>query len=344
MMVHQLDPLADPRWAAFVARHPHASIFHTPGWLEALRRTYGYEPVAYTTSGPHQELTNGLVFCRVRSALTGHRLVSLPFSDHCEVLVDSPADLECLLAGVKAEAKRTGCRYVELRPRSPLLEDLDLGPHQTFYLHQIDLRPPLAELFRSFAKTGCQQKIQRAQRLPLAYATGRSELMLRQFYGLLLRTRRRHQLPPPPLRWFRNLVTCLGERLTIRTLSTDVPIASMVTLTHGRTVVDKYSGSDERFHRLGGMPLLFWNTIQESKETGLADFDLGRSAPEADGLITFKEGWHARRTSLRYYRLPRATEHAPRPDWATRMAQRIFARLPDRGLIAAGHLLYRHIG
>src|SRR5439155_744233 len=55
MTVYSLDPLEDPRWAEFVQRHPRASVFHTPGWLEALRRTYGYAPVLYTTSLPRAE-------------------------------------------------------------------------------------------------------------------------------------------------------------------------------------------------------------------------------------------------------------------------------------------------
>ena len=48
----------------FLEKHPAASIFHTPGWLEALRRTYGYEPVAFTTSPPGHPLTNGSPFCQ----------------------------------------------------------------------------------------------------------------------------------------------------------------------------------------------------------------------------------------------------------------------------------------
>src|SRR5207245_503717 len=43
-MVYTINPLEDPRWAEFVQRHPRASVFHTPGSLEALRRTYGHEP------------------------------------------------------------------------------------------------------------------------------------------------------------------------------------------------------------------------------------------------------------------------------------------------------------
>src|SRR5437764_1903006 len=92
-VVHQIQPLRDTRWDGFLKRHPRASVFHTTAWLEALRRTYGYEPVVYTTTPSGLDLTNALVFCRVESWLTGRRLVSLPFADHCEPLLDGPGDL-----------------------------------------------------------------------------------------------------------------------------------------------------------------------------------------------------------------------------------------------------------
>src|SRR5206468_3003538 len=101
MRVCRIDPLSDPRWPAFLQRHPDASIFHTPGWLEALRRTYGYEPVVYTTCKPGQELINGIPFCRINSWLTGRRLVSLPFSDHCQPLAACPEDLKELLCALQ---------------------------------------------------------------------------------------------------------------------------------------------------------------------------------------------------------------------------------------------------
>jgi hypothetical protein len=87
MIIHEIDPVQDPRWAVFIARHPQATIFHTPTWLEVLRRTYGYEPFALTTASLGEDLNNGLVACRVKSWFTGRRTVSLPLSDHCELLV-----------------------------------------------------------------------------------------------------------------------------------------------------------------------------------------------------------------------------------------------------------------
>jgi Acetyltransferase (GNAT) domain len=72
--IYAIDPLRDPRWAEMVERHARASVFHTPGWLEALRRTYGYEPVVYTTSPPRADLTDGVVLCRVRSRITAEKI------------------------------------------------------------------------------------------------------------------------------------------------------------------------------------------------------------------------------------------------------------------------------
>ena len=104
--VHILDPLSDQRWPEFVRHHPNASAFHTAGWLRALRVTYGYEPVAFTTSAPSEELRNALLFCVVRSWLTGSRLVSLPFSDHCEPLIESHEELNLLRLFVKDFGKQ----------------------------------------------------------------------------------------------------------------------------------------------------------------------------------------------------------------------------------------------
>jgi len=90
MAVSRFDPIHDSRWAEYLERHPNASVFHTPEWLRALNRTYGFHSVGLTTAAPREPLRNGLVFCQIRSLLTGCRLVSLPFADHCHPFVDVP--------------------------------------------------------------------------------------------------------------------------------------------------------------------------------------------------------------------------------------------------------------
>jgi len=178
--VHQIDPLEDPRWRRFLLEHRSASIFHTPAWLQALRRTYGYEPFALTTSPPGRELTNGLVLCRINSRLTGRRLVSLPFSDHCEPLADGPKDIAQLCCSLGGLLEREHLKYIEIRPASACLKgEPGFGKAKGFWFHKIDLRPSQDELFRSFHRDCVQRKVVRAEREALSYEVGRSESLLR---------------------------------------------------------------------------------------------------------------------------------------------------------------------
>src|SRR3989442_8276714 len=107
MSVNRIDPLNDPRWRALLERHPAASVFHTPEWLNALNRAYGYKPVVYGNI-EGDELTSGIVFCSVNSWLTGSRLVSLPFSDHCQPLIRDAEELSRLLSAVEKDRRIEG--------------------------------------------------------------------------------------------------------------------------------------------------------------------------------------------------------------------------------------------
>ncbi len=366
-----IRPLHDSRWARFVARHPRASVFHTPSWLEALHRTYGYQPTALTSSRGGAELVDGIPFCEVKSWISGSHLVSLPFSDHCHPLLEHTEDFSAFTGCLHEECGRAGWKYVEIR----LGDDTNSGlcvsgsPSRTearsnednsrkseedtarfakcgeYSFHKINLRPDLGEIFSNFHKSCIQRKIQRAERESLEYETGRSESDLRKFYRLLLLTRRRHGLPPQPIAWFQNLIDCFGDNLTIRIAQEGgQPIAGILTLLHRNTLVYKYGGSDAAFHSLGAMPMLFWRAVQEGKSQGVEEFDLGRSDMDNPGLTAFKEHLGATRSKLTYLRLGRHRFKISTADSDLRIARAIFGRMPERLAQAAGSLLYRHIG
>ena len=350
-LVHRFEPLNDVRWSQFLQRHPRSSVFHTAEWLEALRRTYRYEPIAFTTSTPGVDLTNAVVFCRVESWMTGRRLVSLPFSDHCDALVNATTDLPQMVSYLEKHLRDQGLRYVEIRPKQAL-ETGNLGSlsRKSYCLHQIDLRADLSAIFNNCHKDSTQRKIRRAEREGLAYEDGRSGSLLDKFYRLMLLTRRRHMLPPQPKQWFQNLIDSFGENLKIQVAFKDKqPIAAILTLRYKDTLIYKYGCSDKPFHHLGGMHLLLWQSIQEAKQDDLRVFDLGRSDWEDAGLIRFKDRWGAERSAITYFRLSasmpsNATYVSTGTDWKGRMARKVLSRLPDRILGAAGGLIYRHVG
>jgi hypothetical protein len=291
-------------------------------------------------------LTNAIVFCRVRSWITGSRLVSLPFSDHCDPLVETPEPLEKLLNEARRGLENRAWKYLEIRPRRILTGSCaGLSEGQHFWLHALDLRPKLTELFQHFHKDCIQRKIRRAEREGLVLSAGRSQELLESFYRLLILTRRRQHLPPQPFAWFRNLVSCLGEAAEVLVASKQGrPVAAILTLHFRNTLTYKYGASERESSHFGGMQLLFWQAIEEAKNNGLTEFDLGRSDLTNPGLVAFKDRLGAARLPLTYWRYPGEYQRRaaiPAGPWR-RFAGETLARLPAPLLVATGRLLYRH--
>jgi hypothetical protein len=349
MGVYQIDPTQDARWAELVERHPRASVFQTVAWLEALRRTYGFSPLVFTTSPLNGPLENGVVFCHVHSWLTGDRIVSLPFSDHCEPLFDSGRDLRFVLEYLQADLQHRDWKYIEVRPASSGFcqqgKETGFQPAKRYCFHSLDLRPDIECLFRSVDKDSVQRRILRAERSGVVHEHGRSMKLLKDFYRLLVFTRRRHHFPPQPFVWFRNLVDCMKGTLDLRVAYKGrVPIASVLTLRFRNTVYYKYGCSDAKFKHLGGMPFLLWKTIEESKIAGAEEFDLGRSDNDNPGLIAFKNHWVESLGELVYWRFPASETLAVKENRKLNVAKRVFACMPNRLLATTGRLIYRHIG
>jgi hypothetical protein len=343
--VFEFNPLRDKRWPELIKKHSGSSVFHSSEWLAALQSAYDYEPVAYSTCEPSAELTSGIVFCKVKSWLTGHRLVSLPFSDHCDPLVESSVEFDDLLWVVRESVDRDKWDYCEGRPVrfEPGVSTM-LEQSNRYYLHAIDLRPSIGAIFQNFHKTSVQRKIRRAEREGLEYEEGNSERLLGHFYRLLVVTRKRHHLPPQPLKWFRSLMATFGANLRIRVaFKNGVPIASILTLNHKNMVTYKYGCSDARLHPLGGMAFLFWNTIQQAKASGFEKLDLGRSDSCNEGLTAFKEHLGGIRSPIYYWRYPNRL-HSHESLWARTIAGRVVKAAPDRLLAVMGNMFYRHIG
>jgi len=346
-----IEPLKDSRWDFFLGKHPRASLFHSSPWLESLSRTYGFQPVAYTTSPEGEALENAMVFCRVESWLTGRRMVSLPFSDHCEPLVDSTEDQAVLAAALMQEVGEQRWRYLEIRPLQPF-EMVSALPRTavSYAFHQLDLGPDIATIFGGFHKSSTQRKIRRAEREGLTYREGSTPALLDDFFRLFTLTRKRQGLAPQSKQWFRNLMDCFGDALKVRVvLQHGRAIAAMITIRHKDTLTYKYGCCDARFNNLGPMHLLFWNAIQEAKASGLRCLDFGRSNADQQGLITFKNRWGATQSLLTYSRYGAEEKSTHIFDlyssqWKSRVTKYTLKHMSPFVLPMIGQILYKHIG
>lgn len=349
--VYRIDPLGDPRWERFLQAHPRASLFHSSPWLSALRKTYGYEATAYTTSPSDTDLENAILFCKIESWLTGRRIVSLPFSDHCEPLVDSEEDVNMLSAFLEDEVRGKSLDYMEVRPLGTFAPATSLNRTTvTYSVHSLDLRPDLDSLFDHLHKSSTQRKISRAAREGLTYREGSSEDLLDEFYRLFTLTRRRHRLPPQSKAWFANLIEAFGPALKVRVaFKDDRAIAAIITIAHKETLAYKYGACDARFNRLGSMHLLLWRAIQDAKESGLSFLDFGRTDEGQEKLITFKNRWGAVQSSMTYsrYGVSQTATHffdLSTKKWKARSAKYLLSHLPLIVVSKIGEVLYGHVG
>lgn len=345
----QLDPIEDPRWTQLIEKHPKSSVFHSVGWLQALRRTYNYQPVAFTTSPPSATLKNGIVFCRVDSWLTGRRLVSLPMSDHCEPLFESLKDLNVVLRNLKSVLEQEKWKYLQIRPVNvvPGLGDGEdrWQPAQEFSFHSLNLTPDLNNIFRALDKDSVQRRIQRAERGGLVEKCGRSKDLLGDFYNLFIVTRRRQRMPPTPYKWFQNLARDLDEALEIRVAYRNgLPIAAILTLQFKDVLYYKYGCSDPKFSNFGATSWLIWKAIVGAKSKGAAEFDLGRTEQNNLGLLVYKSHWVPHAKQLVYWRYPRAPRQLLNEKWSEKLAKGVFSMVPGGLQIVIGKWLYPHVG
>src|SRR5262249_30685353 len=207
----EFDPCVDARWLPFVNRHPRATVFHRVPWLEALRQTYGYRALAFGRVSSSGDLHSAVLLCEIRSWLTGNRLVSLPFSDHCEPLVENSDELRLLLTQASQQREERNWRYIEIRPVNPEYSDAAGGTQRRFVFHRLDLRRTAEELFRKLHVDSIRRKIQKAEKSGLTIKSGRSDGLLAEFFGLHVLPRKRQLSPPHPIAWFRNVLSCLGD-------------------------------------------------------------------------------------------------------------------------------------
>ena len=269
----------------------------------------------------------------------------MPFSDHCEPLVGDSESLDNLLLHTRKCVDRQQFKYIEIRPIvfTPSIST-DFSQHLTYCFHRLDLSRSSDEVFRSLHKDCVQRKIRRAEKEKLKYEEGRSDALLQKFYRLMVAMRQRKSLPPQPLAWFKGLVAELGKDLRIRVASYgDLPVASIITLSHNKTMTYKYGCSDAAFNKLGGMALLFWRTIQDAKTAGYDELDFGRSDADNLGLIAFKSHWGTTLSSLTYWKYPQQTAVHPKV-WQRQLVKKISSATPTTVLKAVGRLLYKHIG
>lgn len=343
----------------FIASRTDEPFYYQPAWLDLLSRLYGYPVHTLRTTDADGALTGVLPVMAVRSPLTGRRIVSLPFSDCCPPLVTHDAAAHGLIDQALALAREERARYLELR--SGVLAALESRPELTrndlYSRWVVPLERDAAAVWKR-VKSPAQRQVKKARKEGVTVRAGERRDDMDAYYRLHLMTRsRKHGMPSQPPRYFRDLWETFAapdrpapdQAGQVRLLLAEhegVIIAGIILLVSGVTVRYAYGASDERYLRLGPNNALMWEAISWACEHGYTRFDMGRTANDNPGLVSYKRNWGAQEEPLPYYYHPKIAGLASTSEesWKYRLLTGCWRRLPLPISASLGGVLYRHLG
>lgn len=331
-------PVDDPSWMDFAAAHPAATAFHIPAWASLVSDCYGYEAFALAVRDGERGLVAGLPVIGVRSPLGARRWVSLPFTDHCPMLVREGAALDEITGALGEFVLASRASGLELRSALPAAPGT--YPVQRGYRHLLALPDDPAGLSPN---KGHRYSRNRARRLGVTVGFGTSHDDVAEFYRLHVLTRRRHGVPVQPRRFFEMIADRLiakGHGFVATAMHEGHAVSSGIYLGHNGTLIAKFGASDPRFRDLGAGYLVDWEAASQACLSGYRQMDFGRSDLGADGLRLYKLGWGCSEEPLVYTHLssePPSAESAGQGN----LSRAIIRRSPLWVCRALGELLYR---
>ncbi|MDT4911810.1 MAG: D-aspartate ligase, partial [Pseudonocardiales bacterium] len=337
--------LHDPRWIAFVSSHPDATPFHHPSWGRLVGECYGFPSFAAAVVGPDGGIIAGMPMAEVRHGSGRPKWVSLPFTDHCPPLHETPGDAVPLRAMLRGTLASSNMKSIQVRGELSGEPFFQVGVR---HLLKLDSDPDA--VFHAFHRSQVQRNIRRAQQERVTVRRADRELDLTDtFYRLHLMSRRRLGVPVQPRRfftllWRRVLAGGLGSLLIAEVEGR--PVAAAVFLRHNGTVLYKYGASDSSAWPVRPNHALFWQAIRTACTDGDSWLDWGRTDLDNGGLRTFKASWGAQELPLVHTVLRAAPAGWAMPaGWgaqSTRTAAGVIKQGPPWVCRLAGETLYRY--
>jgi len=344
LKIEIIDPRDYSGWDELVISSGHCSFFHSAGWTRVLSESYGYNPL-YFTIIENGKLSALVPVMEIKSFLTGHRGVCLPFSDYCEPVIIGNHRFQDMFQFIIDYAKKAGWKTIEFRGGSNLFSD---SPALTEYLmHTVDLSRNEDEIFRGL-RSSTKRNVKKAVKEGVEVEISSSFDSIKEFYRLNCVTRKKHGLPPQPYNFFMKIyehIIVESQGFVVSASYKGKIIACAVCFHYGGAALYKYGASDIQFQHLRPNNLVMWAAIKWFLKNGYKSLSLGRTRAENKGLRQFKNGWSAAETVIKYYKYDLAKQmyvsHCPE---VRSFYNKLFGKMPVPLLKITGRLLYKHVG
>jgi serine/alanine adding enzyme len=335
--VRPVEPGAE--WDAFVAASPESTFCHRAGWAGVLARTLGARTHCLEARDGAGTLQGVLPLYRVRSALLGDYLVSVPFLNYGGALGSEEARSALAEAAV-ALGRELRVDAVELRARNR--EESTLQSLDRKVTVELSLPATEAELW-SALPSKLRSQVRRPMKAGMTARHGPQELDA--FHDVFARNMRDLGTPVLPRRFFADAASTFGGDVVITTIRHEgrAVAAGFGFLHHGEFEIT-WASSLREYNPMSPNMLLYWELMKHAIERGAHTFNFGRCSP-GGGTHRFKLQWGGSDVPLGWSVWSRnGGDGTPKPDKPIfRIATSLWQRMPLWAANTIGPLVSRSI-
>lgn len=331
---------ATSEWDDFAGGQAGYTHFHRWGWKRVLEQVFGHQCVYLAARGDDGGLRGVLPLVRVKSAIFGHYLVSMPFLNYGGPLGDAEP-VRALADEAVRLADAGGVKLLELRSRVALPLELPVSHRKITVV--LDLPGTGDELFKAIpAKVRSQ--VRRPQKEGVTVRFGPDQVD--PFFAVFSRHMRDLGTPTLPRRFFQAIAAEFGDSAWFGCAwLKDEPIACGAGFTWGGEFEMTWASSLSAYNKIAPNMLLYWAFMERAIERRLQVFNFGRCTPDG-GTHRFKRQWGSRDEPLHWYQHTRGNVEAATPspdDGAFSWGPRLWKRLPLPLATALGPRIVRYI-
>jgi len=347
-----INPVDSREWSQFVADHPLATIYHLSTWAKVLAASFPHlTPHYIVLKNDAGGIEAGLPLFLVKSHILGDRLVSIPFTPHCDPLVQTREQWENLTAAAIESLRDIGGHVLELRMFAcpDFACNNRWSSDMSYRSYELDLADGPDAMWQNFHRDCVQRAVRKAWKHAVRLVWGESLRDLETFCALLVSTRRKHGFPPQPFRFFKTMWHELfpaGKIALAQAVFQNWVIGGVLLLKYRDRVQYEFVASDKRGLEMRPNHFLVWESIRMAYREGYRVFDFGKTPQDNPGLVQFKERWGAVAKPLLYCRYSASEQEAAFANRGAvyRWMQTYFRHAPAPLSKWSGAMVYRHIG